>query len=65
VTPRNGNVIGRMRWWLLLHIYDRRLVYWAFVATGWLPRSSLYKPLTLPACDCEYCRGVPGAEYQA
>jgi hypothetical protein len=39
-------------------------IYWLDKVLEHLPGGDLFAPYTPPKCDCDYCRGVPGAVFE-
>lgn len=73
---RSTRIAARLWWWLLPYAGEtgyadeqhpaRWRAYpltWAWQLVGKLPGSAPFKPSDLPPCTCDWCRGVPGAEW--
>jgi hypothetical protein len=43
-----------------LHAYP---LAWLWRLINWIGVEP-FKPFELPVCDCDYCRGVPGARFE-
>lgn len=52
---------GNWRWWMRFNVVPYLL--WKLVAK--LPSSSPFEPMEPIVCTCDYCRGVPGAVFEA
>lgn len=37
---------------------------WLWKLVNALPSSAPFEPSRIPPCDCDYCRGVPGAVFE-
>lgn len=37
---------------------------WLWQLVGTLPSAAPYKSMPQVVCNCDYCRGVPGAEFE-
>lgn len=51
---------GTWRWWMRFSIVPYLL--WKLV--GNLPGSDPFRPIPPIVCNCDYCRGVPGARFE-
>ena len=74
---RNTSLAARL-WWLLLPFagetgysdadhparWFAHPLTWLWKLVGKLPNSDPFKPYEGPQCDCDYCRGLPGAVYE-
>ncbi len=76
MPERSMRLAARLWWALLPHIgygsdvfpESRRwyepLAYRAWKLVGLLSSSAPYKPMPPINCNCDYCRGVPGAVFE-
>ena len=79
MVPRRSRKLSARTWWLLLPFEgyfgyrdkdDPRPPLWVYpLAWLWRLNDRLFSPApfepTPPiACDCDYCRGVPGAVFE-
>lgn len=77
VPVRSGRLAARLWWWLLPYAGEtgypnpdnppRWFSYpltWAWKLVGKLPSSAPFEPQPPIICDCDYCRGVPGAVFE-
>lgn len=79
MTPRSRTLAARL-WWVLLPYagwtgYHEKgdpnpppwyayPLAWAWKLVGRLPSSAPYEPMAPIVCNCDYCRGVPGAVFE-
>ncbi len=75
MSPRNRTLIARLRWLILPlmgYCYGEswrdqirgRPFVWLDNILGRLPGSDLFAPVPEVVCNCDWCRGVPGAVWE-
>lgn len=79
MIERNDSLAARFRWWLLQWLAyawrysdDMPPARWWYRCWGsialWLDnrldRVPLFPPMPPVKCNCDYCRGVPGARFE-
>jgi hypothetical protein len=76
--PKRSRKLAARLWWFLLPFAGetgypnpdnppRWFAYplaWLWQLVNKLPSSDPFEPYSGPACNCDYCRGVPGAVWE-